>query len=455
MAKKAASKQKPSLKTVLRRLNPNVPAGAEEKGMPRVPRDSSALRQIRTRVSADPYAKVLLSGHIGVGKSTELLRLAKEMKPERWVIQCSVGQTLGGHNVNTFSLLVVLIEASIRSWTEELGEIPPGLVEELVGHIRELLPPEKRPGEPANSGPPETLRDVLFANLMLSHKILDRPLRRERLSGHKLSSLYRDVVQRMALQSVSVRQVLALDASPIAASCELVLKELEDAAGKPVLVLIDDLDKVRDEEIRDDVFLNRAMAWLRLPCGIVSTLPLDAIFSSIGRELDQVWGDVQVLDPLPVPNADAETLDDPALQPYLSMLQSIGAQEVFSALQCRRLANASTGLPRMFVSLCAACVQYSLDSKQNHVRDYHLDLAVSDYANRWRGRLDESDYQALVDVIDTEGSNLPKALHLLRDGILVRDGSAPPEEQVRLPAWAEPFVESYRQRIRRKQSSAS
>ena len=42
------------------------------------------------------------------------------------------------------------------------------------------------------------------------------------------------------------------------------------------------------EEARDDVFLNRAMAWLRLPCGIVSTLPLDALFSSRGRELDDV-----------------------------------------------------------------------------------------------------------------------------------------------------------------------
>lgn len=421
MARKAASPKKPSLKTILRRLNPNVPAGQRGDAMPRFPRDSNAMRQIRTHVSADPLAKLLFSGHIGVGKSTELLHLADEMESERWVIPCSVAGTLGVHNVSTFSLLVVLLEAVTHSWVEKLGQMPPGLVEELVRHIRDLHIPV--------------------------------PFRVRASTGQQLLNLYGEVLQRIALRSVPLEQVLALDPTPIASSCELVLKELESAAGKPVLVLIDDLDKVRNEEVRDEVFLNRAMAWLRLPCGIVSTLPLDAVFSSIGRELDQVWGDVQVLDPLPAPTAEGDSVDDPALQPYLSILRSIDAQEVFSALQCRKLANASSGLPRLFVSVCATCIRYALDTKGHHVREHHIDLVMRDLMERWRGRLEDSDYQALLGVLDTEGSNVPKALHLLRDGILVRDGTAPPERRFRLAAWAEPFVDTYRQRMRRQQSS--
>lgn len=452
MAKKAASAKKSNLETVLRRLNPNIPAGDGENRMPRVPRDSNALRLIRTHVSADPLAKLLFGGHIGVGKSTELLNLANEMEPERWVIQFSVAETLGVHNVNAFSLLVVLLEASIRSWIDRLGEMPLGLIEELVGHIRDLLPPESRPEEAPKQRRPKTVREAMMAKLLVAN-VLDVPLPQKPLSGQKLSRLYGEVLHRIALRSVPVEQVLALDPSPLALSCELVLKELESAAGKPVLILIDDLDKVRDEVARDDVFLNRAMAWLRLPCGIVSTLPLDAIFSSVGRELDQVWGDVPVLDPLPVPAAEGERLDDPTLRPYLQMLRSIDAQEVFSALQCRRLANLSSGLPRTFVSICATCVRYALDTKGHHVRDYHIDLVLSDLMQRWRGRLDDSDYEALIGVVDSEGSNVPKALHLLRDGILVRDGTAPPERQFRLAGWAEPFVDSYRQRLRRQESS--
>ena len=65
-----------SLEEIVRRLNPNVPAGAAE-GMPRIPRDSNAVRQITTLLRADPFGKALLTGHIGVGKSTELLHLEK------------------------------------------------------------------------------------------------------------------------------------------------------------------------------------------------------------------------------------------------------------------------------------------------------------------------------------------------------------------------------------------
>src|ERR1039457_2728537 len=94
------------LRELLRRLNPNVPAGQGDHALPRTPRDSSAMRQLRVSVSADPMTKALLAGHIGVGKSTELLHLAKEMSDERHVIQCSIAQTLGVHNVDTFSLLI-------------------------------------------------------------------------------------------------------------------------------------------------------------------------------------------------------------------------------------------------------------------------------------------------------------------------------------------------------------
>jgi len=450
MAKKATTRNRASLEAVLRRLNPNVPAGQTGDAIPRIPRDSTALRQIRAHLGADPFAKMLLTGHIGVGKSTELLHFAREMESDRWVIQCSVAHTLGVHNVNTFSLLVVLLEASIRSRVERLGEMPPGLVEGLEDHVAKLAPGEH--AATAHS-PLQWLIPELEggARIWRLHAEVEGVKRRE----SALANLCHEVLQRLALRSVSVEQAGVLDPSPLALSCELILKELENEAGKPVLLVIDDLDKVRSEDARDDVFLNWAMAWLRLPCGIVSTLPLDALFSSRGRELDDVWFDVQVLDPLAVPAAEGGALDDPALQPYLGMLRSVGAEEVFSVLQCRRLANASSGLPRTFVSACSACVAYAVEADEVHVRDYHVDLVLRDIADRWRGRLDDSDYRALIDVLDSEGSNVPRAISLLRDGILVRDGTAPPERQFRLASWAEPLVEAYRRRMLRKQSTPS
>ncbi len=47
----------PSLEAIVRRLNPNVPAGAVAGAMPRIARDSNAVRQITALLRADPSAK--------------------------------------------------------------------------------------------------------------------------------------------------------------------------------------------------------------------------------------------------------------------------------------------------------------------------------------------------------------------------------------------------------------
>ena len=415
--------------------------------MPRTPRDSNAMRQVRTHVTADPHAKVLLAGHIGVGKSTELLNLSQEMKHERFVIWCSIAQTLGAHNVDTFSLLVAILEASIRAWIEQLGDLPPGLVEELVDHIRELFPAKKRPHTESAVEP------VLFQR--------ELALMRERLlkrlggggggpryvkTGNELSKLYSEMLQRLALRHVAQDQLAVFDVSSFALSCEVLLKELANSAGKPVLIIIDDLDKIRSEEAQVDVFLDRAMAWMRLPCAVAATLPFDALFSPRGRELDHVWGDVHILDPLPIPELPGHGLDDPELQFYLVVLRSINAQDILTALQCRKLAHLASGLPRAFVNAAGACVRYAIDAGEEHILDYHLDLVQQDLVARTRGRLNDSDYEALVAVLDTKGSNVPKAIQLLRDDVLIRDGNAPPDKQFRLASWVEPLVGEYRRR---------
>ena len=50
------------LRQILRRLNPNVPAGQGEFAPPRIERPSNALRQLRAHINADPLVKVLLTG---------------------------------------------------------------------------------------------------------------------------------------------------------------------------------------------------------------------------------------------------------------------------------------------------------------------------------------------------------------------------------------------------------
>jgi hypothetical protein len=128
------------------------------------------------------------------------------------------------------------------------------------------------------------------------------------------------------------------------------------------------------------------------------------------------------------------------------MLRSINAHSVFSGLQCRKLASSSGGIPRAFVYSCSACITFAIDAGDTHVRDSYILMVERDLADLWRGRLVDSDYEALLGVLDTGGSNIPKAIQLLRDGLLIRDGSATGSAQYRPASWLVPLLDLYRKR---------
>jgi hypothetical protein len=411
--------------------------------MPRIPRDSNAVRQITTLLRADPFGKALLTGHIGVGKSTELLHLTKELASQRFTIRCSIADSLGVHNADTFTLLVVVLDASIRAWISQLGPMPPGLVEQLVDRVDKLLPREKRPPKPAE-------RHVFAPSPLIFEVLRELGESQKRIqTGEQLAALYSDCIRRLAIRYVAKADLATIDVSAVAESCEVILKELAEKSGRPVLLVIDDLDKVMDPAVQQSLFIDRAMAWLRLPCGVVATLPFDAYFRERSAEIDQLWTEVLVLDPLHVPRLDRQYLsDNPVIQPYLTMLHEAGAEPLFTASQISRLANASGGLPRTFVYFCSTCALYALEANVTHVLDSHIELVLQDMANKWRGRLTDEDYEGIQRVLQSEGANVRNVVQPLRDGVLIRDGSQPPDKQFRIAPWAEPLLKAYEKRTR-------
>ena len=438
-----------ALEEIVRRLNPNVPAGTRADGMPRIPRDSTAVRQITTLLRADPFGKALLTGHIGVGKSTELAHLTNELASQRFTIRCSVADSVGAQNTDTFTLLVVVLEAAIRAWIEKLGPMPPGLVEQFVGRVEprsleELsAPPIKDSAQIVRRRPNGVLRWAAMQERLLEYKRIK--------TGEQLAAFYSDCIRQLAIRYVAGADLASIDVSAVAESCEVILKEISEKSNKPVLLVIDDLDKVMDPALQQSLFIDRAMAWRRLPCAVVATLPFDAYFGERIAEIEQSWTEVLVLDPLPVPKSETslgQSLSEPALQPYLTMLREAGADQLFTDRQKRRLAHASGGLPRTFISFCNTCALYALEANESRVLDSHIELVLQDMANKWRGRLTDADYEGIQRVLQSEGANVRNVVQPLRDGVLLRDGSQPPEKQCRIAPWAEPLLKAYEKRTR-------
>jgi hypothetical protein len=416
--------------------------------MPRIPRDSNAVRQITTLLRADPFGKALLTGHIGVGKSTELVHLTNELASERFTIRCSVAESVGAQNADTFTLLFVVLEAAISAWISQLGPMPPGLVEQLVDRVEKLVPEEWA------LGPQDRARAKISQYYSVFREVMREAygkLTARIRTGEELETFYSDCIRRLAIRYVAGADLASIDVSAAAERCEVILKEIAERSAKPVLLVIDDLDKVMDPALQQSLFIDRATAWRRLPCAVVATLPFDAYFGERIAEIEQSWTEVLVLDPLPIPKSDRQSLSkEPALQPYRAMLHEAGAGRLFTARQEHRLAYASGGLPRTFISFCNTCALYALEANEGRVLDSHIELVLQDMANKWRGRLTDADYEGIRRVLQSEGANVRNAIQPLRDGVLVRDGS-----QCRIAPWAEPLLKAYEKRTRAGDADAA
>ncbi len=111
-----ATKSQEELRSLLRRLNPNRPASLSQNTLPRIERVGGSLSLLSTHLKADQYTKALVAGHIGVGKSTELMHLSELLKNDYFVIFRSVSSVLGAHNTSVPTLLVFLLEEAVKRW---------------------------------------------------------------------------------------------------------------------------------------------------------------------------------------------------------------------------------------------------------------------------------------------------------------------------------------------------
>ncbi|OQX95953.1 hypothetical protein B6I21_02720 [candidate division KSB1 bacterium 4572_119] len=394
------------LRGLLRRLNPNRPASLSHNTLPRIERVGGSLSMLSTHLKADQYTKALIAGHIGVGKSTELMYLAESLKNEYFVIFRSVSSVLGAHNTSVPTLLVFLLEEAVRRWNAEFEPMP----KELVRNIGEIF------GVRADVGSGMHLLLSLIG-LQIPSESQTKKDSPKFSTPTQMEDFLKKILQKISLRYFRFEENQSIDISDLALAFENLVNNMAEYTNKPILIIIDDLDKIGDEKASLDLFVQRAMAWIRLPCAIVATMPVDMYFHDRAREIDHIWGEVSILDPLDTPSEAAE-LTDPALSFYLSLMKEIGGEKYFSAKQINRLARASGGIVRDFVHLCALSVNYVLDTGQLHVKDWHIDAVERALSEKFQSRLDDNDYTTIVNIVKKQGSAKAGA-QLIRSGALL------------------------------------
>jgi hypothetical protein len=232
---------------IVRAFDPYQPIAIGDPQHYYVERPDSPLGELMTKlvVSLNSPRKIILTGHRGSGKSSELAKLAGDVADEVAVIWIDAQSTFNMFDVGHTELLISLGAAinrdvSVPKEFEALKDSLSTYIEERVGGTTAAL----------------TSEAIKKVGLDFRHTLFDRETRRK----IEIPPILGDIVNKI----------------------NLIIAAAQKKTKRPLLVIVDGLDRL-DLEVARRIFVNNQL--LAEPqCHIIFTVPLSLYFS-IHRQL--------------------------------------------------------------------------------------------------------------------------------------------------------------------------
>jgi hypothetical protein len=333
-----------------------------------------------TLFSPDEPTCQLFTGHIGCGKSTELLRLKDQLKRQGFhVVYFESSQDLDLADVDISDILLAIARQVSESLEAIQIKLTPGYFTNLFTEVKDFL---QTPVDLSLGA------ELSFGIGKITAQTKDSPKLRGQLR-----------------QYLEPRTNGILDA--INDLIERATKELKRRDKKGLVVIADNLDRVDSRPLPSErlqpeyLFIDRGEQLRRLKCHVVYTIPLALIFSSESEVLTSRLGggvDPKVLPMVPVQSKDgSECSEGMALLrqmllarafPNVNQSERINLiTEVFDSSETLdRLCRGSGGHVRNLLGLLYSCLQKKnppipLDCVEKVIRERRnkLVLGIRDY----------------------------------------------------------------------------
>lgn len=246
-------------------------------------RGGRIIEKLRNKIalfSPDEPTCELFTGHIGCGKSTELLRLKAELEQEGFhVVYFESDQDLEMSDVDVGDILLAIARRVSASLEEADIQLKPGYFQSLFSEIRELLQT------------PIDISDFTFSAgiATISAQVKASPQLRDKLRGY-LEPRTSGIID-------AINQELL----------EPAIEKLKRQGKKGLVVIVDNLDRVSASPKAwgrpqpEYLFVDRGAQLRGLHCHVVYTIPLALRFSSdYGMVAQRFMVDPKVLPMVPV-----------------------------------------------------------------------------------------------------------------------------------------------------------
>ena len=254
-------------------------------------RSGNMIRELmRTITFSDDPTCQLFSGHIGCGKSTELLRLKAELEADGYHVVCFVSsEDLDMGDVDITDILFVITRKISDSLAAVGVSVQPGYFSKLFGEIKDLL---------------QTEID-LSAGAELSVGLAKITAKTKQSANTR--SLLRD-----RLESRTDNIIAAINDEVIQPAVE----KLKAAGKEGLVVIVDNLDRIHDVQKTtkhtqsEYIFFDRGEQLKALNRHMVYTIPLTLIFANDANVLSSRFGvRPKVLSMVPTRHRDGRAYD--------------------------------------------------------------------------------------------------------------------------------------------------
>ena len=385
----------------------------------RVEYSTEVIDELEQRVEDSPSnSKIVFTGHTGCGKSTLLAEFGQRLKDRHFVVSFSIADMIEMSDVNHVNILFAIAVQLMEAAEDRKVRISPSIKKKFYQwfskHTKtETTGFEKEVEIGGEAGAGINLADIFKFLAAIKAKLKANEVIREEIKtefARKISDLI-DRINEIAIA--------------IAAGC-----------GKPILVIIDDLDKL-DLELVESIYRNNIEPLFQPQFRIIYTIPISAIRNvELRAIIKQKTGDIEIMrvskffkkEEIYLPGA---TPDERLMSVFQDILHKRVAPELIQPETARQIALKSGGVLREMIRLasqcCAKClVQIRREMRQSGAGDRPLNItidaailqqALTDFQVSFAEPLGRKDYELLGQIEqqpepeDMESDRFLKLLH--------------------------------------------
>lgn len=364
-------KQAQNLKQAFNVFDPAHPLRGEFYKAFYVPRPVGIQRLINDiRDDERTSSKWLFTGHRGSGKSTELIRLADALQERYFTLYFTVEDALDMADVDYKEVILALGSQLYETARDKGVKLPEGLLEELVGWFSSTL--EEIEDTTERGAGVEARADFWFLKL---------------LGKVKSESKTRQVVRRQFESNLS-ELLMRVDE---------IIAAIAQEAGKPVLAVVDGLDKIWNLEQAKQIYYAGGVNLLIPRCKIVYTVPLALFYA-------QEFGQIRVTfdGTFPLPNVKVNDRQGQAHEPGRAVLRELITRrmqpDLIGAEARERLVELSGGVLRELVALTRDACSNARAQEHAQIEVQDAERAASQVRNLYRTMLTPRQFRALWQV---------------------------------------------------------